>query len=235
VKRPRPLQHWAILNRQGSQLGPKCQHDTARLPSDQWTLRDDTFRYAVLTLGVPSLEEIEDACIHRSMLAEAHVVTGPWHQIRFEIGNKPPTSPSIGDNYGRLICSRAADIPAFVACRFGIRRAPRQADCCRQSASERSSEILAVRCRRLFALVGLSVVAMARVWRSLRVIAGFTVCFGYYMVLWKARTVGMSGALSPFIAAWLPNVVFVLITAALMAVASRRTIRPLRTSHGRTI
>jgi lipopolysaccharide export LptBFGC system permease protein LptF len=74
----------------------------------------------------------------------------------------------------------------------------------------------------VLALVALAVVPRRRVWRFVPLVAACAICFAYHTVLWKARTLGMSGALSPFIAAWLPNVVFALGSAALMAAAERR-------------
>ena len=75
----------------------------------------------------------------------------------------------------------------------------------------------------VFALIALSLVPRHRVGRLIPCVAACGVTLAYYAVLWKARNLGMSGALSPFIAAWLPNAVFVLGSAALMAVASRRS------------
>jgi hypothetical protein len=75
----------------------------------------------------------------------------------------------------------------------------------------------------VFALFALSVVPRGPVGRSFPFVAGFAVCFGYYTVMWKARNLGMSGGVSPFIAAWLPNVVFVLGAAALLAAVPRRS------------
>ena len=75
----------------------------------------------------------------------------------------------------------------------------------------------------VFALFALAVVPRRRVGRWVTVVAVFGVFFGYYAVLWQARSLGVSGTLSPFVAAWLPNVVFVLGAAALLTAASRRS------------
>ena len=48
------------------------------------------------------------------------------------------------------------------------------------------------------------------------------ICFVYYQLLNFARETGTSGALPVFVAAWLPNVVFMLGAAALLVAAARR-------------
>jgi Lipopolysaccharide export system permease LptF/LptG len=74
----------------------------------------------------------------------------------------------------------------------------------------------------VLALLVLSAVSLRRAGRLVPLVAAFVVYSAYYAVLRKAHTLGMSGALSPFVAAWFPNVVFVLGSAALMAANSRR-------------
>lgn len=82
----------------------------------------------------------------------------------------------------------------------------------------------AVSCTSLvFALFALSVVPRRPVERWIPGVAVFGVDFAYQAALWKAWNLGVSGAISPFIAAWLPNAVLVLSATALLAVASRRS------------
>jgi hypothetical protein len=75
----------------------------------------------------------------------------------------------------------------------------------------------------VFALFALAVVPRRRVWRFVPLVAACGVYCAYYTVLWKARNLGMSGTLSPFVAAWFPNVVLALAALGLFAVASRRS------------
>jgi lipopolysaccharide export LptBFGC system permease protein LptF len=49
-------------------------------------------------------------------------------------------------------------------------------------------------------------------------LAAFGTCFGYYAMLWTARAAALQEDLPAFAAAWLPNVVFAVVSAVLLRV-----------------
>ena len=78
------------------------------------------------------------------------------------------------------------------------------------------------------ALFALSVVTRRRFgrWRLGGSACGAFLC--YYLLLWGARDLGIHGTVPAFAAAWFPNVVFVLVSIAMMTIGSRRSHAPVR-------
>jgi lipopolysaccharide export LptBFGC system permease protein LptF len=70
--------------------------------------------------------------------------------------------------------------------------------------------------------LALSIVAHRSVGRLMSAAAACAACFAYYVVMYEAHSLGLSGAMPTVLVAWLPNLVIVLISAAL-AMAIRRT------------
>jgi lipopolysaccharide export LptBFGC system permease protein LptF len=65
--------------------------------------------------------------------------------------------------------------------------------------------------------------------RLMTLLAGCLAIFGYYVVMYSARRLGLDHTLSAFAAAWTPNVAFLILSVAVMLLASRRANEPVRT------
>jgi lipopolysaccharide export LptBFGC system permease protein LptF len=73
----------------------------------------------------------------------------------------------------------------------------------------------------VLALFALSVARHRSVSRLTLVVAGLAACFAYYVVLYLARSLGLSGEIPTVLVAWLPNVVMALV-AVLITITSTR-------------
>jgi len=61
-------------------------------------------------------------------------------------------------------------------------------------------------------------------------LAAVGACFAYYVLLFLGRSAALGGSVPAFAGAWLPNVVFILLSAMLLKIASERPENPVSTS-----
>ena len=61
--------------------------------------------------------------------------------------------------------------------------------------------------------------------RMMPFVLGPIVIFGYYFILYSARELGLDHAISPFAAAWAPNAVLLMVSAAVLSFTSQRRKR----------
>jgi lipopolysaccharide export LptBFGC system permease protein LptF len=78
----------------------------------------------------------------------------------------------------------------------------------------------------VLALFALALTHRRQLGRLVTLLAGCLAIFGYYVVMHSARRLGLDHTLSAFAAAWTPNVAFLILSVAVMLLASRRPNEP---------
>ena len=83
----------------------------------------------------------------------------------------------------------------------------------------------------VLALIGLALgVSHRKDGRLASFVIGFGVIFVYYVVLWTARAAAIGGRFSPDLAPWIPNIIFAVVSVALLLWRSRSADQPIRIS-----
>ena len=82
----------------------------------------------------------------------------------------------------------------------------------------------------VLALLALSIVSRRSLGRLMLSVAACVACFGYYMLLYLARALGVSGEMPAVLVACLPNVIVALV-ATLITMTSTREVGPALNLH----
>jgi lipopolysaccharide export LptBFGC system permease protein LptF len=61
--------------------------------------------------------------------------------------------------------------------------------------------------------------------RTMALVIGFLLITGFYAMMFAAKNLGLGGTISPFVAAWMPNAVVLLLSAAVMSLRLQRRKR----------
>ena len=80
----------------------------------------------------------------------------------------------------------------------------------------------------VLALFALALTSRRQWGRIMPLLAGCLAIFGYYVVMYSARRLGLDRTLSAFAAAWTPNVAFLILSVAVMLLGSQRANGPAR-------